>query len=424
MNHFAAMNQSILLFLMLVFFTVGLVSGRHLNSPDSRARQEMTAEEEETPVSSAPAASDRSAVPSHWQPAHDRFEDALAEANPFERQLSLVHTAEKCSARDCFRLILQCQEDEMALAAISARWASLDPKGMFTTLQGWKKDDLLSNETVMGELMAVWSRSDPEEAYAVVDASQDRNIRDHAVRQLVGNLLYEDPEKAFDIANRGETTRLGLPGEFDDWADEDPEAMSDLVLGLPRSNFKLSVSRRLAVRWGKSDPENALQFAQQLGPLYREFAMESVAVGWMERDLDVAKDYVSQSTSGAALSRLGVHLAGKLAERDPAEAFAWVNQHMQGEARSKALSSLVGRGASNHPAAIAAIASELSPGDIRQHTLRVVGEHWPESDAGAAAAWIQSLPQGYEREAALHGWRKAGFSEDDLVRLNEGETAP
>ena len=329
------------------------------------------------------------------------------ETRLYERNRSMLEAMSDASTRDCRQLMEETEEDETALRLAAARWAELDPAGLLAYLEGDGRR-FYRNEIVIHELFSAWGRTDPEGAYAAIGLFPVAEARDHYIRTLANNLLYSAPDKAMELVARADSVGVWLTSTYADWSDSDPHQAAQLILDLPRSNYKHSAAARLAERWGKEDPVAAAKFARQLGPIYRESALEYIVKGWMKKDLDAATEYVS-GEKGGSLARLGEPLAEELAAQDPVRARKWIDEHLEGQARAKAIAAAVAGGAQEHPEAVWEIVADLPSGSLKQDALAAVGKSMANRDAAATETWFRKLAPGFEQRAALSGIRKASI---------------
>ena len=388
----------------LALFALGVWGGaksRPVSTPDQgtdRPERESARAvgKDDSPKTSTPLA------PIEFETAHQSFAAARAEPNLFQRQLSMTSILSSAGRAECRHLLEDCDpEDEMAMRAISVRWAELDPEGMFRYLlgDGWQ---LRKNIAVYGELFATWTAIDADTAWHRA-AETAPDLRDNFQRQIFGNLLSSDPERAMEFIANTNSIGFGLEGQFADWSDADPDRSAELLLNLPRGNFKNSASGVLAERWGKQNPAAAFEFAERIEEeLIRERAREKVIAGWLVNDFEAARERV-ESLQGGAKARLGKRLAGNLAERDPDAAVDWAKQHLEGGARADAIDHVVRRASAAHPAQAAKIAAEMPAGYRKEAAITAAVRAWKEKDPRAARGWVDGLESGFARRAAAAG---------------------
>ena len=375
-------------------FVIGLFGGTHAR-PKASATPHETAE----PKASSSLLGERDPPPFRKRRANVDFAAATATEDLFERQRAMEESVSEASAGECRVLLTECSLDDVtALRFISARWAAIDPNGMLTFLLSPDGLDFRDHSVVYGELFKVWSRDDPDAASNAVASIKPR-LRDPYQRQIIGHLLYSDPKKAMEIAASAASVGHGLEEEFSDWSDDEPNIAAQLILGLPRCNFKSSAAMRLAERWGETNPVAAMEFAEQLEPVTRERAVEYLTKGWVRNDPEQAREHIERMTGGS-LARLGKEYVGKVAQTDPTAAMDWLDNHLTGKGRTEAIKAVMNTGATKHPAEIAQLAIDLPPGEVKNAALLNSIRAWHQRDPDAALNWADGLPDGHEKEAA------------------------
>ena len=198
-------------------FAIGVIGGLQLRPAASESLQgvvEKLESPKSEPTQPIPIARPGNAV--------SAFKNAAETVDLFERQWELNAALEHASPSQCYELLRKCDwHDALALQAVTERWASIDPDGVLEFLLSSDGVGLRQNEVVYGELFKTWSKSDPDGAVAAVRDLKPR-LRDPYQRQIIGQLLYSDPELAIEVAADTRSVGHGLDKEFADWSDSDP----------------------------------------------------------------------------------------------------------------------------------------------------------------------------------------------------------
>lgn len=342
------------------------------------------------------------------------------QSNLFSRHRALHALLERSTAAGCRQLLEGADPaDERTVTDIVRRWATLDPHDCFAYLTGEGKP-CWRYPSAVRELFAVWTKDDPESAWQAANSPPFEGSpkeRDYLTRHLIGNLLYHDAEKAMAFVAESRSIGHGLEWRhYGDWSKDDPAEAAELILALPRCNFKSSAARVLAEGWGRSSPEAALNFAEGLEPVIRNLAMDNVIRGWIASDLSAARTYID-SADAETKARIGPSMAAELAKEDPIMAMKWVEENLAAEAWAKSQVALVQSGMADHAEASAAIAVKMPAGKFRQQAVAAAAQGWVESDAGAAREWLATLPPGSLREAAKQGLGQARIPESEREAL-------
>jgi len=89
-------------------------------------------------------------------------------------------------------------------------------------------------------------------------------------------------------------------------------------------------------------------------------------------------------------------------ELAPADAFARLTEMPEGMSKVESLRSVVTEYARKDVRTAAAAAAKMKPGRSRDETVPMIAEAWAKTDARAAIKWVDGLPEGFPKEAALH----------------------
>ena len=201
---------------------------------------------------------------------------------------------------------------------------------------------------------------------------------------------------------------VGLPDDYAGWVEGRYAAAAEMILAMPRSNFRMANAMNLASRLAATDPAAALDFAWNLGPLYFE-KISGIALGrWLQADAAAAREYIDAHALPSVRARLGPTTAAALASENPSSAAQWVEANLSGHARIQALSAVVRSSASSAPAEAMAIAESLPEGPAKHEVFRDLAQAWFSKDVPSAAAWASRLGATY-RSAAIEGIERASL---------------
>lgn len=412
------MRPGVLLGVGIGVFAVGFVGGKVLMANAMLSSRVEPSIDPTTPTRSGLAKGDSHA---------GSFRDWGRERDLFSRERALEDLLERSTLSHCRQLLEAADpEDERLVGQIIRRWAELDSLDCFAYLTGEGKPCWQFPSAVQ-ELFAVWTKDNPEGAWEAVQSSRyeaSPKARDYFGRHLLGNLLFHDPKKAMELVTESRSIGHGLEWRlYGDWSEGDPAGAAELILALPRCNFKSSAARVLAERWGRHDPKKALQFTEGLEPVIRNLAADNVVRGWMASDLTAARAYLGTADSEMK-ARLGPSIAAELAKKDPVDAMNWVEQNLDAEAWARSQVAVVQAGGAEHPQKSVEIAMEMPAGKYRQEAVASATQQWVEGNHEEARIWLDSLSTGSLREAARLGLQRARIPEKEREALLEGLNGP
>jgi hypothetical protein len=264
------------------------------------------------------------------------------------------------------------EEGEIYKAIALMRWAELRPEAAADYLKTNSNagKGLISNSDMV---LAVWGASNPTAALAWAK-TLEKERQDGAIREILGALARRDANEAIAFA-KANAPGLVTDGTLADAIDgtvrsRDPERNARTIAELGGANRMKSAVRA----WAAKDPEAALQWAGELADdKLREEALRGVLTELTEKHPEQLEQHLAKvradETSIRSASRSAVHA---LATRDPQMAAQWAGTLRDAVARREAFGGL--------------------------------GEHLGRTDLAAGGAWLDSLPEGTDRDGATRGW--------------------
>jgi hypothetical protein len=152
--------------------------------------------------------------------------------------------------------------------------------------------------------------------------------------------------------------------------------------------------RQVALLWGASDPERAVDWARSLpDAAERDTTFTDIANGLSSIDparaVQLREQFVASANADGALSNLVQQWAGF----DFDAALAWTEARAPGAQRDDLMQRLVYvRAASGDPAAAARLVSDSSlAGAAKDAAIASVTQEWARSDGLAALEWLQTV---------------------------------
>ena len=154
----------------------------------------------------------------------------------------------------------------------------------------------------------------------------------------------------------------------------------------------------LAAHWAKTDPKEALDFANQISDGEIKFAAIAAALDtWIALSPEVALPWL-RDDPGSKSKGLAWRAVSVLMKQDPAQALAYVRTFPQGAARPYSYQSIFETWTKRDPQVAAAAAVGLPPGEVRNAALGYVAGEWAGRDPKAALAWVDGISETRFRE--------------------------
>lgn len=149
----------------------------------------------------------------------------------------------------------------------------------------------------------------------------------------------------------------------------------------------------------KLDLDDAHVVVTSLPPEHRGAWANGVAKRLVsERSAEEAMQFVSQFAGEPGFDMQMAHLVSSIAVEDSALAARWVERIPQGHARDAALSNVVAAEARHEPASAAERLQQIADADLRQVAAGDVVRRWYQTEPGAASQWLDALPRGADRD--------------------------
>ena len=205
--------------------------------------------------------------------------------------------------------------------------------------------------------------------------SMPEESRRNALQAIVKTFSSKDPRSALALAQKhAEAAGHGIAHEvLIRWAQREPQQAMPEAVKMTAESGNSSVVRRVFHNWMQRDEQAALAWAATHEGAGKT-ALEAILLERRAKTEEVGNllaDFTKLAQSAANQDDLGSLagvITGKMAEKDIGAAKTWVQDLPNGKAKDAAIHQLV--------------------------------EHWVVEDAESASAWIKELPPGDGRDAA------------------------
>jgi len=184
------------------------------------------------------------------------------------------------------------------------------------------------------------------------------------------------------------------------------EAATSYIDAHPDAKFDIMTVSEVASDLGKTKGRAAMDWAATQTGQYGNIALQGGIAGWGSNDLAGATSYVRNISDLTLRAQLGGMLANRLALKDPAAAIEWSRQVDNPAERAAINMSIAGATAYQDPKKAADWALSLPP-EERTDAVSVVASEWAKKNSEQTAGWIQSLPAGPDRDAAVSSFSYA-----------------
>ena len=143
---------------------------------------------------------------------------------------------------------------------------------------------------------------------------------------------------------------------------------------MPPGQQRRRALHRLASRWGRSDPQAALRWSEDLTGRDQFATMEDILRHWSDDDPAAAADYLTQLPGSEHTMHLLRDLSHRWAESDRTAALEWSMALENPALRMRAIRGVASSWAENDPAGAANFTTDsLQTVNERHHVLEAVG---------------------------------------------------
>lgn len=312
----------------------------------------------------------------------------------FYEGLSAEQLAEEATKLDS----LPMNERIMASILLFGRWAEVDP----TAAMSFSNTMGFTGGFVRPTILQSWASVDPANAAKYFA----ENPREFAMMGMGGG-------RGGPMGGQDGASIIAA-----EWARQDPAAAmawaSSLTTG--KGDAMNSVISEMA----KTDPRKAAGMISQMDPDDQAAAYRSVAAQYGALDFVEAQTWIRSLPADEQAAALASAIQG-LSKSDPAAAARQISLMPEGDARDRATGEIVGDLARMNPQAAADFLKLQESDRARRDGMRELIPIWTSQNPAAAGIYIDSLPQGRERDSAIgpYVWSNNTSPPKDLIKLAE-----
>lgn len=275
------------------------------------------------------------------------------------------------------------EETKIFIMLALVRWAELNPKAAadYLMAKGESKDFISADSMV---LMS-WGASDPAAAIAWAEALADKEKQKDAIKEILQGAARRDVDAAIALARVHAPELLtdgSLASAIDDSLGKHDLEHNAHTLASLGATYQL---RSAASQWSEKEPAAARQWAQDLPEeKQRAEALKGIWEQLVQKHPDEAAAQLSKDAADAPfIEGSSKSIIEKLTEKDPQQAVRWAAALQQPGARKEAFGAL--------------------------------GDYYGGKDPAAGGQWLNTVPEGVERDRAIKGFverAKSGHAED------------
>ncbi|MHA3771340.1 hypothetical protein ACXR0O_07350 [Verrucomicrobiota bacterium sgz303538] len=353
----------------------------------------------------------------------------------------IVRTLSVDQLPDAFEQVKRLSRSEryQVLNELGRRWAELDVKGAIEFgVKSGRVSSYAGFDTFLQGAVDKWASTAPAEATAWVNAQSPGEERNSMINVILRGMGRNDPQAAVQfLRSQGASWQGGWAVDelFANWAERNPEAAIAAAAEL-KGNANRAALRGAARAWGQENPQAAMAWGERLtDPVARRSVIGNIVDQWADndplgviawsrnaKDQDVQRDAVSRAISQLAGRDLPTALAqieslpagegrdsavmaaaNSVGRQDARAAIQLLSRLDPGPERTRAISQMCSVWAASEPrAAVEWMFQNTTPSEVGYESTNVLGR-WTEKAPDEAIAWVQTLPPGDRRDAAMAG---------------------
>jgi hypothetical protein len=169
-----------------------------------------------------------------------------------------------------------------------------------------------------------------------------------------------------------------------------PRALAHLATRAGTSGVESSLFSELASKWGESDPDAAVAWANGLSDASaRSAALLGVLKGWAQVSPEAAASYAAKLPAGDLQDAGVIKVVKEWSFRDARGAASWISRFPASKLRDKAVEPIMFWGQGQCPAAMADMLDTIGSADLTNQYGEMLASVWLSRDAAAARIWIE-----------------------------------
>lgn len=315
----------------------------------------------------------------------DTIVTALSNDTGLEYWLHLLAAADGSSADVLARLLDSLKDEPAALSLLGARWAQLDPAGMFSALKLQGPDHAHFDSSsppgrALEKIMAEeWFRQNPEALIKALSATDGPYELPTAKEELLRLLGPKDPRQTLklivDWAMRLQSVESSV---MVPWARANPREAMTLILTRKSEVWWAGdggseILREIANGMGAIDPVGVLSMPFTPSHGQRSSFMRQVMEAWAGRDPAAAAAWLAgDGVDQKKRNNLSGGLLQAWSGVDVQAAIAWADAHVTGSARIGVNHTLIPALASQDPVGALEFVNRMPPGFARDEAVMQV----------------------------------------------------
>jgi hypothetical protein len=406
-------------------------------SPDPQVK--VQEDERAINLAAAEKGDSRTKATSTLQGFRERITKAKAEKEREKRMALLaeaVQTLDPSQIREALAEV-EAMKDERFQTRLRnmllSRWGESDPKAALAYIQGLNLDGGSFPFDVVKSVISSWAEKDFTAAKAWVEGLPPGTYRRRsAMVDLAFALAQKDPAAALSLARSlpGDDGQRFLSGALNGWclkdaeaaiayavqlpdvgftlvymfdriASKDPVKAINLLEQIPSENQQNEALRKIGLRWAISDPNAALDWAnQQTDPKVKSEILQGVIGGMAQKDPERALELAQSLPANEREGRID-YILGVLSESDPEGAVGYAMNLPSNKSKNFNVSRLAGQWISSDPQGALGWFDSLTDPKLKEQVAGAMIDNLPKDDLATSLKLLDTMPPGFFQNQAL-----------------------
>ncbi len=250
-------------------------------------------------------------------------------------------------------------------------------------------------DRVSDAFFTAWSRLSPLAALRWLETLPEGDRKGSTRSAILGTIARSDPQRALDYANQladGPDRAQLVAKAFEVFVSKNSAQALAAAKMLPEGSGKQAAFDTVIKKMADSNLEEAQRLLASLPPDSVSMAGREVGSRMAQGDPESAVRWANSLPEGKSRQGAFWAIAGAWATKDVAGAAAWLDGMPAGPSRDAAVEGFAVRTAPKDPEGSAIWAATLPPGSTRAAVLKRSVGIWHRYDAAAAEEWLATTP--------------------------------
>ena len=336
------------------------------------------------------------------------------ELGPFGEQIMNAARMRQSSPESLFHeaLSMTGNDRQQQLTNALSRWMRSDPGAALQSLSQISNPQERRN--MLRLLINMQSRLDPLSA---LQTARDYAPGDHRIEgQILSSLVAQNPELGLpymeEYIERTGNSNI-LASAISMWARSDLNGALAYAQNLDKK-YQRTVYMSLVHTYVQTDPDSGMRWAMSM----EDMDIRRSAVGVLaQSNIELAEDWLEKINDSELNNSLIQSIVSAKAQIDPESAYDWLQDYEDSDGYHSALSSIVYQWSSQDPSRVAQLLEEHSDDNQMQHVFNHVASNWSQTDLDASVRWMNSLPDGDNKNAVAQQIVMSTFRHDQEQAL-------